>query len=177
MMVGPQAIGHEPERVAPFLRHHVHHRAVGVDLGRDAARLQHHLLDHRRVDLVAAVAGAVLDAHAVEVHLRAALAVIGAGLGEVAAPDVGDPGEPWRERDQRVDMFGAGRQRLEQFLRRDVCLRTFWVSTSGVCPLTVMVSSSDPTRRSALTFAVNPAESSMPSRITVVKPGSVKVTV
>ena len=37
-----------------------------------------------------------------------------------------------------------------------ICLRTFCVSTSGAAPLTVIVSSSAPTRISALTVAVKP---------------------
>jgi hypothetical protein len=39
-----------------------------------------------------------------------------------------------------------------------------------------MVSSSVPTRISTFTVAVNDAVSSMPSRLTVLKPGSVNVT-
>ena len=54
---------------------------------------------------------------------------------------------------------------------------TFWVSTIGDSPVTVTVSSTAPTRMSALTLAVNPAVSSMPSRFTVLKPLSVTVTV
>ncbi len=45
-----------------------------------------------------------------------------------------------------------------------VCLRTFCVSTSGLAPLTVIVSSIDPTCMSALMVAVNPAVSATPSR-------------
>jgi hypothetical protein len=51
------------------------------------------------------------------------------------------------------------------------------VSTSGVSPVTVIVSSTAPTCMSALTAAVNPAVRTMPSRRKTVKPGSVKVTV
>ena len=57
------------------------------------------------------------------------------------------------------------------------CCRTFCVSTTGLAPVTVTVSSSAPTRRSALTVAVKPVLSSIPSRLTVLNPGSVKVTV
>ena len=53
--------------------------------------------------------------------------------------------------------------------------RTLCVSTIGVSPVTVMVSSSAPTFMSALMFAVNAPVSSMPSRLTVLKPVSVKV--
>jgi hypothetical protein len=52
----------------------------------------------------------------------------------------------------------------------------FCVSMSGVSPLTVIVSSRAPTCRSALTAAVNPAVSWMPSRFTALKPGSENVT-
>jgi hypothetical protein len=57
------------------------------------------------------------------------------------------------------------------------CTRTLCTSTIGVSPVTVMVSSSAPTLRSAFTVATNVPVSSMPSRRTVLKPGSVKVTV
>jgi hypothetical protein len=57
-----------------------------------------------------------------------------------------------------------------------VCWRTFDVSTSGDSPVTVIVSSRAPTCISALTFAVKPAGSWMPSRLKVLKPASVKVT-
>src|SRR4029077_15567471 len=50
-------------------------------------------------------------------------------------------------------------------------------STTGDAPDTVTVSSSAPTRRSAFTVAVKLAGSSMPSRLTVLNPGSVKTMV
>ena len=50
-------------------------------------------------------------------------------------------------------------------------------STTGVSPVTVIVSASVPTLRSALMVAVNEPVSSMPSRLKVLKPCSVKVTV
>ena len=52
----------------------------------------------------------------------------------------------------------------------------FWTSTIGESPDTVTVSSSVPTRISAFTVAVNEAGSSIASRLTVLKPGSVNVT-
>ena len=55
----------------------------------------------------------------------------------------------------------------------DTELRT---STIGDAPDTVTVSSSWPTASSTLTVAVNEAPNRMPSRRTVRKPGSVKVT-
>jgi hypothetical protein len=51
------------------------------------------------------------------------------------------------------------------------------VSTIGDSPVTVSVSSSAPTLRSTLIVAVKSDVSSMPSRITVVKPGSSNLTV
>ena len=54
--------------------------------------------------------------------------------------------------------------------------RTFCTSTTGAAPVTVIVSSSPPTRRSAETFAEKPAVRLMPSRMTVAKPVSVNVT-
>ena len=53
----------------------------------------------------------------------------------------------------------------------------FWTSTTGDSPVTVIVSSTAPTRISALTDAVNVPVSSTPSRRTVLNPGSVMVTV
>jgi hypothetical protein len=56
----------------------------------------------------------------------------------------------------------------------DVALR---VSTSGAAPVTVIVSSTAPTCIETLTFAVNAAGNSIPSRLTTLKPGNVNVTV
>ena len=56
------------------------------------------------------------------------------------------------------------------------CWVTFCVSTIGDWPDTVIVSSRAPTRSSALTVAVNPADSSMPSRFNVLNPDRVNVT-
>ncbi len=53
---------------------------------------------------------------------------------------------------------------------------TFCVSTTGVSPVTVTVSCSDPTRRSAFTVAVNAVVNSTPSRRSELKPCSVKIT-
>ena len=50
-------------------------------------------------------------------------------------------------------------------------------STTGVSPVTVIVSWTEPTFISALTGATKLASSTMPSRATVLNPGSVKVTV
>ena len=58
-----------------------------------------------------------------------------------------------------------------------VCRRMLVVSTMGVSPLTVMVSDTPPTFRSALIVAVKLPDSSMPSRLIVVNPVSVNVTV
>jgi hypothetical protein len=54
---------------------------------------------------------------------------------------------------------------------------TLVVSTMGDSPVTVIVSCSVPTFISAFTVAMKSDVSSMPSRTTVPKPGSVKVTV
>ena len=45
------------------------------------------------------------------------------------------------------------------------------MSTTGLAPVTVIVSSSEPICMSPLTVAVNPVVSSTPSRLTVEKPG------
>jgi hypothetical protein len=50
-------------------------------------------------------------------------------------------------------------------------------STMGLSPVTVMVSSTAPTRMSASTFDVKFTDTWSPSRFTVEKPGSVKLTV
>ena len=58
-----------------------------------------------------------------------------------------------------------------------VCsVRALVTSTTGVSPVTVTVSCTPPTRRSAFTVAMKLPVSSMPSRLTVLKPGSVKLT-
>ena len=57
-----------------------------------------------------------------------------------------------------------------------VCRLVLWTSTIGVSPVTVIVSVTAPTFISAFTVAVKDPVSSMPSRTTVVKPGSVNVT-
>ena len=56
------------------------------------------------------------------------------------------------------------------------CCRVLCTSTIGDSPVTVTVSSSAPTLRSAFTVATKFPDSSMPSRLTVVKPGSENVT-
>jgi hypothetical protein len=56
-------------------------------------------------------------------------------------------------------------------------VREFWMSTTGEAPVTVTVSSTDPTAIEAFTVAENAPSSTMPSRFTVLKPGRVNVTV
>ena len=56
------------------------------------------------------------------------------------------------------------------------CVLALCTSTIGVSPVTVIVSSSAPTFRSPFTVATKFPDSSMPSRLTVLKPGSVNVT-
>ena len=57
-----------------------------------------------------------------------------------------------------------------------VCRRVLCVSTTGVSPVTVIVSVTAPTLRSAFTVAANEPSSSMPSRFTLLNPVSVNVT-
>jgi len=57
------------------------------------------------------------------------------------------------------------------------CCVTRCVSTIGDSPVTVTVSVIAPTFKSALTGAVKPVVSSMPSRLMMLNPASVKVTV
>ena len=83
-----------------------------------------------------------------------------------------------KELRERAEQQGS--LRLVEVLERDQQSLTRILEAMlfvGAAPLTVMVSSRDPTRRSAFTVAVKFPESSMPSRLTVLKPGSVKVTV
>ena len=54
--------------------------------------------------------------------------------------------------------------------------RTLCTSTTGVSPVTVIVSSSEPRRMSVLTVAVSWPSSSTPSRLIVWNPVSVNVT-
>jgi hypothetical protein len=61
-------------------------------------------------------------------------------------------------------------------LSTETCRRTLCTSTMGVSPVTVIVSSSAPTRRSSGTVTVTVPVSSMPSRLTVLNPASVAVT-
>ena len=56
------------------------------------------------------------------------------------------------------------------------CVCALCTSTTGVSAETVIVSAIAPTCRSSLTVAANAPDSSMPSRLTVLNPESVKVT-
>ena len=56
------------------------------------------------------------------------------------------------------------------------CTRVLCTSTTGDSPVTVIVSSSLPTLRSPFTVATKLPDSSMPSRLTVLKPGTDIVT-
>ena len=56
------------------------------------------------------------------------------------------------------------------------CSEADCTSTTGVWPVTVIVSSTAPSFISASTVAVNEPVSSMPSRLNVLNPGSVNVT-
>src|SRR6266850_1892246 len=57
---------------------------------------------------------------------------------------------------------------------RTCCCVALFTSTIGDAPVTVTVSSIAPTFRSAFTVAVKPAGSSMPARLTTLKPATVK---
>ena len=116
-VVGEEA-GRDPaELVAPFLGNDVDHRSVGVRVRPDAARLEHHLLDRRRVDLVAAVPRGVLHAHAVERHLGAPLPVERAAhLRAVPAAHVGQTRESGSQGDQVVDVLRAHGQRRQHLV-------------------------------------------------------------
>src|SRR5204863_9513429 len=56
------------------------------------------------------------------------------------------------------------------------CWRELWTSTMGVSALTVIVSETTPTRKSALMLNTPPPEISTPSRLTVLKPVKVNVS-
>ena len=56
------------------------------------------------------------------------------------------------------------------------CTRVLCTSTVGDSPVTVTVSSRAPIRNSVLTVATKSPVSAMPSRFTVLNPGSVNVT-
>ena len=58
-----------------------------------------------------------------------------------------------------------------------ICRVAFCTSTTGVSPVTVIVSSRPPTRMSIGMVSVWLPVSWMPSRLTVLKPGSVNVSV
>ena len=61
--------------------------------------------------------------------------------------------------------------------RSSTCARAAVVtSTTGAAPVTMIDSSSAPTRSSALMVAVNSAASCRPSRLKLLKPGSEKLT-
>ena len=72
--------------------------------------------------------------------------------------------------------FLERRDRGEDVLVDVFCTFALWTSTIGVSPVTVIVSARAPTFRSALTVATNVPVSSMPSRLTVLKPVSENVT-
>ena len=78
--------------------------------------------------------------------------------------------------DHRV-VTANGRDGLEHVVAHVTSRRALWTSTIGLSPVTVTVSASAPTFRSALMVAVNEPVSSIPSRLKVLNPVSVKVTV
>ena len=69
---------------------------------------------------------------------------------------------------------GIDSMRFSSSVRRR---RALWTSTIGLSPVTVTVSSSVPTRMSAFTVETKSAGNSSCSRLNVLKPARVKVTV
>jgi hypothetical protein len=78
----------------------------------------------------------------------------------------------------RVEAGGtaSGRDRVDDVVIEDGCFVVLCTSMSGASPVTVSVSSSAPTCISAFTVALNDPLNSIPSRFTVEKPASEKVT-
>ncbi len=62
------------------------------------------------------------------------------------------------------------------WLSSTACRFVLCTSTTGVSPVTVIVSCTPPTRMSALMVVTATPLTSMPSRLTVVKPGKVNVS-
>ncbi len=62
-------------------------------------------------------------------------------------------------------------------LSSEISRLVLWTSTSGVSPVTVIVSCTPPTRSSASAVTTPVPLTIRPSRFTVAKPGRVKVTV
>ncbi len=73
-------------------------------------------------------------------------------------------------------LFAAG-VRATRLPSSTCCRAAFCTSTIGVSPVTVIVSSSVPTFMSAFTSTVPEPPSSTASRLTILKPVSVKLTV
>jgi hypothetical protein len=71
----------------------------------------------------------------------------------------------------------SGWQRVEYFMRQHVLRAHVLRVEMGLAPLTVTVSSTAPTRMAASSTAVNPVVSSICSRLTVLNPGRLNVTV
>ena len=90
----------------------------------------------------------------------------------VFAPGITTPG---MRAARPLSVRSPGRISICSFVNT-VCVMLFFTSTTGEAPDTVTVSCRLPTRRSALTFASNVPVSTMPSRLTALKPVSEKVT-
>ena len=126
-LVGEHAREGPSEGVAALFRHHVHDHAIGVGVGRDAARGNGHFFDRGGIELVAVVPRAVFHAHAVVRHFGPALAVedpaarhdVLAGLHLVGAADVADAGHADGERGDRAEALRAARQRVEDLTGHD----------------------------------------------------------
>ncbi len=105
------------EAVAALLGNHGDHRAVGVGVGRDAARGEHRFLHRFRVGVVALVPLRMLDPHAVVGDVLARLAMVrAADLPGVAAGDVEAfvAAEPGGERHELIQALHTARQHVEQ---------------------------------------------------------------
>ncbi len=75
-----------------------------------------------------------------------------------------------------MDFMPVGKSERRVF-EITLCCRALCVSTIGLAPVTVTVSSNAPTFRSAFTVAVNPAVNTIPSRLNALNPANVNVTV
>ena len=78
---------------------------------------------------------------------------------------------------RHVGRGAAGRQGVDDLLAEHPLLLDALDVDHGAVPVTVIVSSTAPTRMSMSIVAVSEPESSSPSRLTVLKPASVNVTV
>ena len=107
-----EAVDNAAERVSTFLRDGVDDGAIGVRVGLDAAGLCDKLLDRERVNLVAAVARAVFDPHAVKGDLRPGFSMEVPGL-RVAATDIRQAAKAGRDGNEVVHVLHAEGERRQ----------------------------------------------------------------